>query len=96
MRAAAEAGVKTVVNLRTKGEEGEIPDEKALVEELGMRYLFIPIGGAEDLSEANARKLLGVIEDPAALPAIVHCRSGNRVGRLLAVMDALRSAEGPK
>ena len=96
IEAAAKAGVKTVVNTRTKGESGEIPDEEALVEGLGMRYLFIPVGGAEDVTEENARKLLEVLEDPAALPAIVHCRSGRRVGLLLEAMEELRGAEGPK
>lgn len=79
---AARNGYRTVVNLRAPGEEGELPGEAELVESLGMKYFAIPLAGADELTTENASKLALALEDPAALPAIVHCASGNRVGAL--------------
>ncbi len=81
---AARAGYRTVVNLRTPGEQGAW-DETWKAAELGLRHVVIPIAGADDLTVENARKLADIVDDPQALPAMVHCASGNRVGALFAV-----------
>ena len=78
----AKLGYGTVVNLRTPQEQGNTDPE--LIESLGMRYVSIPIAGAETLSEQNARKLAEVLDD-AEEPVVIHCASGNRVGGLLAL-----------
>lgn len=83
LRQAAEAGVKTIVNLCVPGECGW--DEAATVKELGMRYVAIPVCGAPDVTEANARKLHEVVADEANYPMVIHCGSGNRVGALFAL-----------
>jgi len=85
LRQAAEAGYRTVVNTRTEGEEGEIPGEAELVAELGMEYVFLPVAGAEGLTDENVRVLDEILDDPASYPVMVHCASGNRVGALLAL-----------
>jgi len=75
-------GYKTIINMRGPGEKDST--DPALVESLGMAYVSIPITGAPDVSEENARKLteaLGTGEDPV----VVHCASGNRVGALFAM-----------
>lgn len=83
LRQAAELGYKTVVNLRTDGEE--IPfDEPALVEELGMEYVRLPIAGAEGITSENAAALAAILND-AERPILLHCGSGNRVGALFAL-----------
>ena len=80
-------GVTTVVNLRTPGEmDGR--DEAAEVRASGMRYVSIPVAGAEGVNEANARLLHDALQ-AAGGPVLVHCASGNRVGGLLAVMRGL-------
>ncbi len=81
---AAQAGYRTIVNLRAPGEQGSW-DEAMKAAELGLRYVAIPIGGADGLSAENARKLAEIVDDPSALPAMVHCASGNRVGALFAL-----------
>lgn len=82
-RQAAKLGYKTVVNLRTDGEE--IPfDEPALVEELGMKYVHLPIAGAEGITSENAAALAEILDD-AERPLILHCGSGNRIGALFAL-----------
>jgi len=55
------------------------------VKELGMRFVSIPISGAADLTEINARKLGEVLDDPQSRPMIVHCASGNRAGAMIAL-----------
>jgi len=84
LAAVARAGYKTVVNLRTAGEPGTW-DEAPKAAELGLRYVSIPMKGADDLTEANVRALAEVLADPQAYPVVVHCATSNRVGALFAL-----------
>lgn len=85
-RGFADAGVGTVINLRTAGEmKGR--DERAEVAAAGMRYLELPIEGAGGVTPENARRLGELLRD-ARGPVLVHCASGNRVGGLLALLKA--------
>lgn len=81
----ARAGYRTLVNLRTEG-ENEVSDREAeLAEKLGMRYVHLPMAGAEGLTEDNAKALEEVLADESVYPVVVHCGSGNRVGALFAL-----------
>ena len=80
---AREKGYRTVVNLRAEGEFDEF-DEASTVDELGMRYVHIPMAGAGDLNEDNARRLHAALTEEEDAPVMVHCGSGNRVGALMA------------
>ncbi len=84
LAAAAAVGYRTVVNLRTLEEEGAW-DETVVVEGLGMRFVHLPMAGAAGLTEANARALAAVLDEPENYPVLIHCGSGNRVGALLAL-----------
>lgn len=84
LRAAAEAGVRVVVNLRTDDEPIDF-DEAALVNELGMRYLHLPISGPADLTAENVGTFGEFLEEIGNQPALLHCGSGNRVGALYAL-----------
>jgi len=84
LRTAAERGFKTVVNLRTDGETG-VAGERELVEGLGMRYVHIPVAGADGLTTENARAMAEALKGAADAPVVLHCGSGNRVGALLAI-----------
>ena len=78
---AASLGVSTVINLRMPGERGA---KKEDIEALGMRYVAIPVDGAEGLTIENARALAAALAN-SETPVIVHCGSGNRVGALFAL-----------
>lgn len=80
--ALAKAGYKTVVNTRAHGEP-LTDQEPQFVEQLGMRYVHIPISGGGDLSVDNAKRLAEALD--GGLPALVHCASSNRVGALFAL-----------
>jgi len=86
-KALAAAGLKHVINLRPTTEDAGF-DEAALVAQLGMRYTVIPVAGAGDLTEDNARKLDAAMAATAGQPTLIHCASSNRVGGLLAVRAA--------
>lgn len=81
LRAARQAGLKTVISLCPSGECGW--DEKRVAESLGLRHATLTIGAASDLSEVAARKLHELLET-CERPVLVHCGSGNRVGALFA------------
>lgn len=87
-------GIGTVVNLRTDGELNE-RDEAAEVQAAGMRYISIPVAGAEGIDAENAERLHSVLA-AADGPVLVHCASGNRVGGLLALMQARSGAMTPE
>lgn len=87
-RGIAETGVTTVINLRPDAElEGR--DVRAEVDAAGMRYIQLPVAGAQDITGANADALAQALKE-ADGPVLVHCASGNRVGALLA-LGAARS-----
>ncbi|MEM6671407.1 MAG: sulfur transferase domain-containing protein [Planctomycetota bacterium] len=58
----AASGTQCVINMRTAEEMSELDlDEAARVRELGMRYVSLPVSGAESLTDefmAEARKAL--------------------------------------
>jgi uncharacterized protein (TIGR01244 family) len=80
---AGQKGYKRIIDLRLPNEAG-VAQERAKAEELGISYISLPVGGQDDLSEDNAKKLGELIDDDAG-PTIIHCKSGNRVGALLAL-----------
>ena len=88
LAALAEAGYRTVVDLRSPGEPYPREDEKAALESLGIEYVSIPVAGPEGLTEENARALSAVLAEEDAYPIAIHCGSGNRVGALLALEAA--------
>jgi uncharacterized protein (TIGR01244 family) len=87
LKTMAAAGLKHVINLRPATEDAGF-DEASLASQLGLRYTLIPISGAGDLTEENARKLDAAMAASAGQPTLIHCASSNRVGGLLAVREA--------
>jgi uncharacterized protein (TIGR01244 family) len=78
-------GFKTVIDLRQQSEG--LAEEKASVEAQGLRYVSVPISSAS-FTLADALKVKGVLDDPASGPVLMHCASANRVGGVIAVIEA--------
>jgi protein tyrosine/serine phosphatase len=81
-------GIRTVVSFRNDD------SERTLVEELGMRFVHIPVTfrifGGEMPDDAAAR-LLAVLDDPAAGRVFVHCKRGaDRTGAFVGLYRVLR------
>ncbi len=90
IRAAAGAGYRTVINLRSEQETG-YEWEAQLVEKLGMRYVHVPVAGAGGLTPENVERIDAALrEAQQAGPVLFHCASGNRIGAVLALRAAWR------
>ncbi len=85
LKKASELGFKTVINLRTDAEQPGPAQESSWVEELGMKYVHIPVAGTKGITLENAKALAVALLNPQDYPLIVHCASGNRVGALFSL-----------
>jgi tyrosine-protein phosphatase SIW14 len=76
-------GIKTLIDLTSHDAD---PNEKAMVERAGMRYVQIPMTTHEPPTPATLAVFLGVVKDPANQPVYVHCVGGrHRTGVMTAV-----------
>jgi len=95
LKAIHQAGYRTVITLRPDSERGD-EGEQASVEGMGMKFVSIPVAGAAGLTEGNAHKLGNALDEPDALPAVLHCSTGQRVSALLGlkafVVDRMSAA----
>jgi uncharacterized protein (TIGR01244 family) len=95
LKAIHQAGYRTIVTLRPDSERGD-EGEQASVERMGMKFVSIPVAGAAGLTEDNARALGKALDVQDALPAVVHCSTGQRVSALLGlkafVVDRMSAA----
>ncbi|MEN8720180.1 MAG: sulfur transferase domain-containing protein [Oceanococcaceae bacterium] len=87
-RAAAEDVVQ-IINLCPPAEMSW--DEEGTAQKLGLTYHNIPVAGPQDLNDANAERLLELL-DGAPGKSLVHCASSNRVGALLALAAQKKGA----
>jgi len=74
-------GFKTIVNLRTEN------DEEAIVKELGMNYVHIPVSIKmwSKIPDAAIEQYFKIVNDPANYPIFFHCRRGaDRTGAMAA------------
>ena len=93
LRRLAEAGYKTVVDLRASEEDRGF-DEPEVVRQAGMEYVNIPVGH-ETIEDETFERFRQLMKDPERRPVLVHCSSANRVGALLIpylVLDEGKSA----
>ena len=90
LRHAGENGVKTVINLRPKGEDPGF-DEAALAGELGLEYHNIPFATPAELTDEAFEQARALLRDESKRPVFLHCHSGNRVG---AIWVAFRVIDG--
>jgi protein tyrosine/serine phosphatase len=79
-----EKGIKTIINLRAENNS-----EEALVEELGMNYIHIPVDEVKPwskLPEGAIAKYFELVNNPANYPIFFHCRRGaDRTGAFAAL-----------
>ena len=81
-------GVKTVLNLRQPSEH-RADEEKQAVEQLGLKYINIPVNYREPTAE-NVDEFLKITDDKANRPMFVHCTAAIRVGAFWAIRRVLR------
>lgn len=89
LAALAAQGVRTVINLRAPSEPAGY-DEPGVAARLGLRYVCIPIAGADDVTfDAAARFSRELAEAARHGGTLVHCASSNRVGAMVALDHGL-------
>jgi protein tyrosine phosphatase (PTP) superfamily phosphohydrolase (DUF442 family) len=81
LRALKEAGGAIVLDVRDPMESRPV-DEPALVKQLGLEYVNIPVR-AGSLDDATLERILAVLRGAGARTVFFHCGSGNRVGGAL-------------
>ncbi|MDP8953110.1 MAG: protein tyrosine phosphatase family protein, partial [Actinomycetota bacterium] len=94
LRQLAEAGYRTVIDLRTSEEDPGF-DESEMVRQVGMEYVNIPVGH-EAIEDETFEWFRELMKNPERRPVLVHCSSANRVGALLVpylVLDEGRTPE---
>ena len=82
LKRLAEAGYRTVVDLRTPGETPRPDEWGKVVRRAGMEYVNIPVGH-KDIDNVTFDRFRELIRDGGRRPVLVHCSSANRVGALL-------------
>lgn len=84
LAAAPQRGIKVVVNMRSAQEVRALDfDEAALVRELGMEYVALPVTPAT-FGPDDADRLSEVLGKTSG-PVLLHCGSSNRVGAVWAL-----------
>jgi len=79
----AKDGVKTIIDLRMSGSGTE--NEEATTNQLGMKYVHIPMTLLTPSTE-QVSQFLSIVNTPSNLPAFIHCRQGaDRTGTLVAI-----------
>jgi len=81
LRALKDAGGSIVLDVRDPMEPRPV-DEAALVRELGMEYVNVPVR-AGSLDDSTMERILAVLRDAGDRTVFFHCGSGNRVGGAL-------------
>jgi protein tyrosine phosphatase (PTP) superfamily phosphohydrolase (DUF442 family) len=81
LRALKEAGGEIVLDLRDPM-ESRVVDEPALVRELGMEYINVPVR-AGSLDDSALERILEALRSARDRTVFLHCGSGNRVGGAL-------------
>jgi protein tyrosine phosphatase (PTP) superfamily phosphohydrolase (DUF442 family) len=81
LRALKDAGGQIVLDVRDPM-ESRLVDEPALVRELGMEYVNIPVR-AGSLDDATLERILAVLRQAGDRTVFFHCGSGNRVAGAL-------------
>ena len=81
------AGFRTAVDLRQPSEG--VPSAREAVEAQGLTFVSVPVS-PDTFSLDDVKKVEGVLNDQGAAPVLLFCSSSNRVGGVIAVVEARR------
>jgi uncharacterized protein (TIGR01244 family) len=94
LQKAAEAGFKSVLNLRSPQEAGVLPDEQQQAEAAGLNYANVPL----DPSAANSDQISLTLQELDSLPkpVLLHCGAGLRAGAIALIATAIKEGLTPE
>ena len=82
-------GFTSILNLRREQEQGaDIPGAKAAAATAGLKYIHIPVDGAQP-DPKSAEAFIAAVTDKANQPVFIHCASANRVGAMWMIKRVL-------
>jgi uncharacterized protein (TIGR01244 family) len=81
-------GFKTVINLRTPGEQPAGAEEEA-VRAQGLRYVSIPVNSAT-FGPAEVSAVRTILDDESAAPVLLHCTTANRAAAVWGLTELQR------
>lgn len=84
LAAVAQAGFETVINLALLDADYSLPDERALVESLGMAFVHIPVIW-EYPEDENLDAFLQAMEQGRERRLFIHCAANMRVSVFMAL-----------
>jgi len=93
--AIASAGCTTVINLGLHDADYALPDERGLVESLGMEYIHIPVLW-EQPTEADLKQFCDTLEAYEGQDIFVHCAANKRVSVFIALDRVIRQGRPAK
>jgi len=89
LKSVAEAGVQVVINLATSKSEGAIPNEGALVRNLNMEYIHIPVDW-NNPTKQNLDDFIRAMADHQDDHVLVHYQANYRASAFVAMDRVLR------
>ncbi len=89
LSAVAAAGIRVVINLATPTSVGATPNEKELVESLGMRYFNIPVDWNHPKDE-DLETFMNVMDQHKENKILVHCQANFRATGFITLYRILR------
>lgn len=87
--AVARAGYQTVINLALPTSDNALPDERAVIEGLGLEYVAIPVQFDAPTLE-DLQRFLAAMDRRAGRRLFVHCAANMRVSVFVALWRVLR------
>ena len=77
-------GIKTIVNLRGRGEG--VRKEEAEARAVGLRFFSVPLDRMGSPDDAEIDQVLSIIDSAENQPVFVHCKQGvDRTGMVIAI-----------
>jgi protein tyrosine phosphatase (PTP) superfamily phosphohydrolase (DUF442 family) len=89
MKAAAEAGTQVVINLAPATVRDALPNEDALVESLGMKYIQIPVDWNHPIRQ-NLDDFFQAMDEHKDQKVLVHCQANYRASSFIMLFRVLR------
>lgn len=87
LKAAAEQGFKSVLNLRSSEESGALSNEQQLAEAAGLEYANVPLSSTTPDEELMTKALFEL--ENLAKPVLIHCGAGLRAGAIGVIATAI-------
>ena len=84
-------GLKTIINLRMKGKSSDW--EKELAEHYEINYYHFPMDAHIKQESQVLEDILGILENPAKQPVLVHCGAGKDRTSLISALYRLKFSD---